>query len=956
MKRQLDNKKTNHIIIVYLLIIFFIFNFCKKTKQNTPLFFEYQSNNEFEFQFLQIPNHEWTQKRIRIKEIHFKKNYIKTGIPINTKPTFADDGCFYFLDPFYYYNEFGFTFKYCNQEIYLNYKQFNSYINEIDESYIENLSTKSIIISKTSIDKLKQQKYIIIYNTFLKENLNQNIKNLTTHQYYFSNIFINKNNDLKEIFIPKRFYTTEYALLISSDSIDFLYEIHNKLIKISIKDKSLVDELILFFRSIEEVLNDFPVQKDFSIDMLYFDFKKLKQIRIASEENFVSITNPKNQMYLFLFPYSYLQLDLEEFEYELNQNLLTIFLEEPKTVSLPIKTKIYKQWMILKNNIFVPLELCLWKPCNIKDLNDNEFLEEYFLESTCTLNNFKLTEINPFGIYSNNTISSYGKYIEIQNDQECDNKYNKIYLNILDILIPFPEYLQHEYYLFTATENYYIYNKKIIQSKIQSYNIKEPIKLIRFFPYEEKLLFNGINENHQYFIYGDDNNQIFKKIHSIVILNKNEWEFHDYDCMGIENCSEYAMSPGYNNPGNSINKQCEISEIYIGGPKNSFNQRIPTDEFIELQCEKDQIQNKNILEIQYNNTNKIYYFPSPQNNRFVFLHDEPVCLRPLQYFVYKDLIIPNSNGTFNLNQQRFFIGTYELKKFIDIDNPVSLNYIQSFDLLLPSSSKASLKNCKGFATPAEKNQFIPYLYSNDYYNKNYVLLSSDAINEIEIFNTENQKIIQTFLKPGETISLGSDLFYFQFPYERKLLKIILDSTHIQYDEIFNGHPLCFIDTIQIQKPEYLRICFLENSHYDLKLKDNVSEIQIVPSHERIQSYPNNEYFNKLEKRYYTILKNHCMILVPPIIDLEQLQIHPVINNFTDSFLVTSNTNNIGNGLSTKEFIEIFTFKNNKKVSLCSYGIPEERLYLFENKNETTLRHISNWGLKSFTGLFHFNSY
>jgi hypothetical protein len=167
-----------------------------------------KSNSFYEIRFLQKTPKELEE--LSIETILLPKEYNQIGIPTNQRPYFSSDGCFYYLDPFYYYNEFGLVVKYCHREILENFDQLNYLINHIDSELKIPLSTNTIKVQKTTINQLEKENYVLIYNTFLESSISEKLKNLKTSYYFYSQKFFKK----QDTFLPKRFYETEYAILI----------------------------------------------------------------------------------------------------------------------------------------------------------------------------------------------------------------------------------------------------------------------------------------------------------------------------------------------------------------------------------------------------------------------------------------------------------------------------------------------------------------------------------------------------------------------------------------------------------------------------------------------------------------------------------------------------------------------------------------------------------------------
>ena len=930
MKNQLHIKIYNLGIIGFVLLILF-FDCNKNTKDSFLLNEDTKSNSFYEIRFLQKTPKELEE--LSIERVILPKEYNPTGIPTNQRPYFSSDGCFYYLDPFYYYNEFGLVVKYCHREILENFNQLNFTIHHIDDKLKIQLSTNIINVQKTTINQLEKENYVLIYNTFLNSRISEKLKHFKTLYYFYSQKFFKK----PDTFLPKRFYETEYAILIKKQEIHFLYKIENQLLTVSIKDINFINDLLyLFYKLNLNYSTFFKTSKNIQLDMILFDNKKLEKIRIASLENFVILYNPKNQSYSFLFPYSYIIFHLNEIEHTIEKSDLTIYFEDSYNFKINHQGIISENWMFY-DGFYKPNDICLWDECSIKDLDRNIF--SFKTETNCTLEDFVLIEINPWGIVLNNQTSSYGKFIEIKSNQNCNNNTNQIYLSINDILIPLPIEIKDIVYLFSASNQYYFYENQIVHFNISSYKIDQSIKLKRFFPYEERLLFSGISgieDQNSIFIYGDSKNKIFKKIHSIKVLSQEEWEFHSSFCKGTQNCEYYGFSPGFDDISKQEYYECSISELFIGGPLDSNNKRISEDEFIELECQNIINFNKNFININYKNNNKYYYLPAPEIPiRFLLLHDKPKCIQPENYIVLSTLTIPNSISEYRTLNQKIRIGRYELTHFINTNFPKSLNYIKNYDLLLPTDTSENLHNCIGYATPEKKNKQIPFLFINDYSGQSIKSIFEQPY-QVKIFNENNTLIEERIISPNQTFGINAN---FSYPYQRKILKFVIDNSLEQYIEIFNEKPLCFIDSFYIDSPESLRICFLEDGDYKLYLKDNSTEIRMIPYENKfLNPIIESTYLDKLEKNYYKIKKHECIVLIEPTSTITKFHLKPPQEPFKDVYLTTADKNKIGNGLSREEFIEIYTYFENKKISLCSYGFPEFKLSPFKITSQEVIFH------------------
>lgn len=935
---------------ILLFILIFLIFLCKKNNDKSQLYFEKKDfKNHFEILFLQKKNEYWENINYHFSLEHLEENYQRIGIPISTYPEFLEDGCFYYLNPFYYYNEFGLSIRYCNLEILENHKSLKNLISAINETIsLPNLNLKAIEIKKVNYTFFKNQQFELIYNTFLNLDLQESAK-----IYLFSNHYF-KNNQ-QSFFIPKRFYQAEYAIFLKESFIYFLYKKDSDFFYVKIKDKEFYDSLFRFLFYLKDFLKFFELQENgIYISQVLFK-EKIDAIRISTTQDYFYTYIPKNDTYIFMLPYSNIIINTKEIDFEYSNQLVRLYFTFPLAFSVNFKKGILKNhWLRLEGDQFVPLEICLWKnPCSIKDLHYKDFITDID-NSNCNLEKFKLTELNPFGIRTDSTISSYGKFIELQSLQSCEQSSNKIYLNFSNHLFPLPVHIQEGYYLFAPSDSYFIAERVFSDKDIINLKANDSIGLIQFFPFKEKILFNGINEGKNlYFIYGDRSNQVFSKVHSLSILNEDNWEFHSYDCLGIVDCS-MGMSPGFKNPASNYNKDCSISEIFVGGPKSFDGKRVSEDEFIECNCTERNSNNKNYIEIQNQDSKKKYYFPSPKPSieKFLIFQQEPKCIFSDSFIVFSNLSIPNDSSFFKTNTQSIFISHYEIFNYVNHLVPKSLNYINEFSILLPTRKNQDLINCKGNATPNQNNLYSPILFSLEYDNKNFMLTSSTD-EFVKILNSQDQVLFEDYVRGDQKISLSSASLNLRIPYQKDVIKIVFNNEEEQYEEIFSLEPMCFIESFQPNGLEWLRVCFLKEVNLNLYLEDFQKVSALLPYSNKFNYAELPEYLQNLEKHFFQVEPNTCAVIVQPKNNLLNIKLNQPESPFVDKYLLTSQSNSLGNGFTDQEAVQIFSYLDNQKIKLCSYGNVEFRKVPFRISTNTIAKHIYKISNRFF-GNFHFN--
>ncbi len=934
--------------ILFFFFILLIFE-CKKSDKNPKLLNQKEEENitSFEILFLQKDHEFWDNIPLEFTFFHLQESYKKIGIPNSSNPEFLEDGCFYYLDPFYFYNEFGLSVRYCNLEILKNYKSLKNIINHINETIsLENLNLDTIEIKKVNHSFFKNQKFEMIYNTFLEFDLQE-----SSNIYLFSNRSFEKKQ--KMFFIPKRFYEVEYAVFFKDHFVFFLYKKDSNYFYVRIKDKKFYESFFRLLFNLKDFLNNFQFQeKEIYISKVLFK-DKINAIRISTNQDYVYTYLPTSNKYIFIFPFSHLVLNKDEIELEFRNPLLTVFFENPLNFNLYFKKGILRNhWMVWDKEQFIPLEICLWKkPCSIRDLSYNDFVLD-IETSSCDLEKLKLTELNPFGIRLESSVSPYGKFIEILSLQNCNNQ---IYLNFSDVLLSFPERIQEGYYIFTGSDSYYLTDKILSYEEITRLNTKDSILVVQFFPYKEKILFKGIQENSEiFFLYGDKNNQIFSPVHSFSILDETNWEFHSGECKGLINCY-MGMSPGFKNPISNSNKICFISEIFIGGPKTFEGKRISEDEFIEFECIESVTNHKNFIEIKEENKNsKKYYFPSPKPSidRFLIFQKQPRCIVSENYITNSNFFIPNRSFFYKTNTQSIFISNYELYQYVNHQIPKSLNFIKDFSIVLPTRKNQNLNDCIGNATPNRNNIHNPFFFSLEYDDKNFTLVSSTG-EFVKIYNSQNQILFDDFVEKNQIVPFNSTNLGFKFPYQKDVIKIVFDNEEEQYVEVFSVEPLCFIESLQPNQIEWLRVCFLKEHNLNLYLEDFQKQSILIP-YGRKFSYANlPENLQDLEKHFYRIEPQTCFLIVEPKANLLDITFNQPKFPFIDKYLLTSQSNSLGNGITDQEAVQIFSYINNQKIKLCSYGNVEFRKVPFRITNNKIARNqyeISN----KFFGNFNFN--
>ncbi|MCS7205382.1 MAG: hypothetical protein NZ853_06775 [Leptospiraceae bacterium] len=929
----------------------------KKDPQKTaPLDTLKQTFSNFEILFLKKSHEELKKNDDFLSKLKFVSEYTKEGNPTNYFPVFQKDGCFYSSDPFYFHNEFGLAIKYCSSVITENYQQIQEYLHRIDEDIQIHLPTEIISFNKKTLDSLTKESYLIVYHSFLDPKIQKKFEEIPTELFFFSDKSFDKNQET-QVFIPKRFFEVEYGLLIQEERVHFLYKLKRNFLNITIKDKSFAKELISFFTNFPfKKLMEISTSNSLKIDKLLFQNKKPKMITLSSQEDFVILENPKNQKVSYFFPYTNIVFDLDEFDYTYKNNQLEIFTNPSLFMKVhQPQGNIHHHWLVNDGTGYVPLSICLWNtPCSVNDLNHSEFEDSNSIQD-CDLSSFILTELNPFGLYSNDRVNAYGKFIEIYNNKKCSNK---IYLSIDNVLVPFPDNLLETYYVFAPSDKYILYENLIQDVSVVSLKPSSQIDVVQFFPYKRRTLFSGIHPENSseenYFIYGDKQNGIFKDVHSLVLENQ-DWGFHSHDCMGLSDCHQYGMSPGYENPKVLEHQECRISEIFIGGPYNHQNKRLSSDEFIEIECKNSNTVELHYFKIKNNDKTYKYFFPTPKRNRFSLFAEKPVCLINENNVVFSNLKIPNDYRLeLTTPTQNIKLDYRIYSNAVNSQKPKSIN-IAGTTLTLTSDDQ-ELTHCIGNATPNQQNQFIPVLEIDGYQQKHFRLISSQNQNRIEVYEQNGQRLSHWTQDSFTDFNWNPQIPL--KPHERQLLRIVIDSKFLIYDELFLEKPFCFIDLLHIHTPEYLRICFLENDDQNraLFLKDNHTEIQIQP----IATKPiiiENEYLNQLEKNTFSAKKNRCIILVEPKPTIPNFSVIEPHSGFVDEFLTTSNRTRIGNGLSENEYIEVYwkirkSSNQFEKISLCSYGVPEWKISPFSIPDgKVVLNQIRKNG-KAF-GNFHF---
>ncbi len=919
MENQMINRIRDKVLkILSLILIFFWLESCKGSKTKEQWFFsETNKINSFEIIFLNKNIQEIHNLGIKkaweefLKEDH--SQYIKKGVPVNELP-FIDFNCFYSLDEFSFYNEFGLKIKICNEEIQNHNSRIINFlkdqISNDDFSSRMEFNEFSINTSK-NLNFLENKEFLVFYDSNLYTKFN-----FSTRLYIHSYPFFEENDN----YIPRRFQKNRYGIFINEKESLFVYKINKKYIIFNFNNSVLYGELINSFILLKNFIKD--IKSNFNsgeifLSEILFKNKVIKKIKISTKQNAILEKNQIKNQYFFIFPFSNLLIDLEDFFYEFRDSKISLYLTDIHIFDVD---KIYildNHWLVYHNFEFIPLSLCLWEnPCSIQDLNYLDF-QNSFNESSvdCKIENLQFTEINPVGLYSGSLINSYAKFIEIFNPNQCKNENNIIYLKIDNFLIPFPEEIPAGYYIFTGSKESFIIENVIESHYLQNLKPYSRISFVQFFPYKEVMLDNSFTDK-DFFIYGDKENQIFKKIHSLIVRENKILSFHSQNCKGLIFCDEYGMSPGYSSFDDNT-KVCSISEIFVDGPLQG-NKTLSSDEFIEFKCE-DSESTLNFFKITYQNQTKTFYFPSPLETRFSFFAKNPECILSdsKSFIVNNNISIPNAGSVYETRNQKILISEADVLRYAKGNLPRSFIFVESENIVLPSIEQNLFSECVGSATPSMENQMDLYLVRKNH--NTFRIISDNNSHSVKIYL--NNFVDEFVYKKSDIINVSTIVPL--IPQERILVKFIIDNEKFFYRESFLTLPLCSIDAIHSDSPEWLRICFYDSFDFSLYIRDEVTSSSIVSYKSRFSTYDiENEYLAKLEKTQFKPAYGECAILIEPFSMSKNFFIS---YDSRDTYLVTTSSNKIGNGIRNDESIEVFTYLNNQRISLCSYGIPELKL-------------------------------
>ena len=599
-------------------------------------------------------------------------------------------------------------------------------------------------------------------------------------------------------------------------------------------------------------------------------------------------------------------------------------------------------------------------PCGSEGIHP-DLLGKYFKSSSyldaekngglqkCTVHDFKLSEINPFGLYTkiapDSSINPYGKFIEMASEISCRNE-SVIFISDFTALdTGIRNQTKNEIILFAADRSFFKNTDVFENPLLKSIRPESPLLACDLRNGEEKTLKKQLPSHHE-FIYGAKYSPHMKKVHSLVNDDGN-YDFHSGLTSGLRPDLEsmHQMSPGNTNPPGNLFSEFLISEIYPAGSYDSSNKSVPGDEFIEFIKSNDggpSSEASIILEIKdpITDKKKIYQFPKPDRfSIFSINGDFPLCFYYSDsIFVMPGFTLWNSPSTYTLYDRKGNILdrlNIDQNIYSTLDGKSRKSLIRIFPGNATTVSNIEFSPVCGninSASPGSFNHYSPFLslIHEDENTISYRLYSENIAENIHhVFGRD-------LLNPqtsGTIAAVHGDLLSFSPDAALSGNRILFTADipgvpEIYYGEFFIPGPLLLFQTISptpaAGESEWIRLCSprgftASDSASGLYIKDSNSADKIIPYLNRFSTMPPGYSLNGAS---LTLAPGACAVLIDPDFDPAAGQILPLVPNDTSLWTIESSSA-IGNGLASGENLIVYRMESDSSISpLCTYGRPD----------------------------------
>ena len=688
-------------------------------------------------------------------------------------------------------------------------------------------------------------------------------------------------------------------------------------------------------------------------------------------EKFIEIKNSTNDILCFLE----LTLSLKGKDFQLKNPLGFLF---PKSILLFSDTYFYESlpidksiWNLLKQEKEVSIQGFERKNQKLSD-NIYRFENEYFsnflsekkscsnlikiyeIEESfcgnpgidterelCDLQDFQLSEINPYGIEYKSKVEPSQKFIEIyyKGNRVCDLSNFEILFNETSIPLASESKLIYPKSIFLIGQNLYLEHvQNFIKRNLSFFNQDTKIYLLNKTSKEKKKLFDNTN----YLIYKNSEEEIF----SLVQISDNILIYYPF--LSSSNLKPYIknhrMGPGKKEEITTSSLSVYFSEVNSIGSYEG-NRGHTSDEFIEFFSPKKNLQTIH-LEIEEKEKTRKKIFLLPIKKGYNILSKRDFFCYNTKDLQHKDFSLSGKVFNFKITnpfeKQEFSVLQVDQKKDQGLNNTTGkkrASYIFSgyenywFNSSLKQQSIVVKESCRNgsFASPKSKNLFAPFFISKEE-NKNQVEFDFfySSLSAVEMKTKQytiapllskniNLPIKKTYnIKPDENFDKNALIYLELSDYQ----KLFLYNQSELYLEGVNAYP-------KSSKNRWILICNRnQNQTYDL------TQFFIQD-----EDYPN-------KKSQIITYKDRKPAGLPDYIDstkfISNKELPP---NFCGYIIRIDNTTELSLPLTRQLPIRIFTTKIpfSTSKSLLYRGMSnEDQIDLYQTNGTKTI-HIHSYG-------------
>lgn len=571
--------------------------------------------------------------------------------------------------------------------------------------------------------------------------------------------------------------------------------------------------------------------------------------------------------------------------------------------------------------------LCIWsnlyeveKTCT--DPGIDILLSEEFYQSQCDPSQFRISEMNPYGIRDQERINRDGKFIELQYSGNKLCKLAGLNLTIGSRRIPIFESIsvKPNDLILIGKKDFFMQVLNLISYDIDFWSIRDRISLRSF--QSQAILFKGILFS-QEVLFEDK----YGNVHSVFETNERLQHHKKYSANQL---SPFYRKKNFMSPGelNSISENSAsglFSEInWAGAYKNRVS--FSDEDFLEIQT-----LGHGSLTLEWDQ--RRFLFPvNSEDPYLVFAAKSLVCFPNAKFITIKDFSLRDARTQFKLidSTNRILEKSYDPEQNQgrnDTSNRKRFSFVYTNqENFWRNSNEENFTHIdrictdQTFASPDAPNQFAPFLIEESAQSFRLIASALDQSRSLQIqlysylpFFSQIENLVAT---PASNIVS---------------IPTFNTSNSLLYSELLNGRSLnlfnrsgVFIEAV-LPSPtnaqnEWILICNRSSEEKDLskfEIEDEGNIDEIVSYFTRSQkNLPTglNEFDFKGDSSL--IAPNQCAYLIDP--DATNLNLKPFGSRPTLIQTVKA-TSTIGNGISSGEKLDLFYKDQTSRIHIHSFG-------------------------------------